>query len=324
MNNKSLKIILNIFLFLLIAGFGTYMVYSVGSKEHAILPDNNHQGGTFTSPYQKVNTFEAASDIISFDISEHAVYAAQSDQVSIYDVSGAHRHDFEIKTNVRDIAVDNQVIYLLYPAGIAVYTLDGEKTGEWEACSQLSDYCAFTLASEYIFVTDAANKHICQYDKEGRFVRFINSPQGFIIPSYSFDIISINDTLYCSNSGRHRVESYTLDGTFITSFGIPGTQAGAFSGCCNPVYLAKSFDGNILTSEKGIPRISCYGKEGTFRTVLLDAKALENGTAACKISVSEENIYIAHKKTISVFRFNPTIIEQSCAGCEAECPLHKD
>jgi len=321
MNNKSLKITLNIFLFFLIAGFGIYMIHSVLSDERATLPDNDYQANSSISPYKKVNSFEAASNIISFDISEHAIYAVQSNQVSVYDISGTHRYDFEIKTNVRDIAVESGTLYLLYPTGIDVYTLDGEKTGEWEACSERSDYCAFTLTSAYIFVTDAANKHICQYNKEGGFVRFINSPQGFIIPSYSFDIINVNDTLYCSNSGRHCIESYSTDGVFIASFGIAGTQAGAFAGCCNPVYLAQSAHGHILTSEKGNPRISCYGKEGTFRAVLFDAKALGGGTAACEIHVSEEDIYIANKKTISVFRFDPNISEQSCADCGARCHL---
>jgi hypothetical protein len=238
-----------------------------------------------------------------------------SGSISVFDLSGNHRRGFKIATGVRDIVIDEATIYLLYSARIDVYSLDGQQTGAWEACSPNSGYCSFTTTKDYIFVTDAENKEIVQYDKQGRLVRFIKSPDGFIIPSYAFDIISINDTIYCSNSGRHRIESYTVDGEFIASFGNSGAGAGAFAGCCNPVYLAKSSNGHILTSEKGNPRISCYGRAGKFRTVLFDARFLGGGTDAYRMRVSGENIYIAHRNTISVYHFDSTLSEKSCAGC---------
>ena len=300
--NKSIKIVVNIFLFLVIAGFGTYMVFSMLSEkicEDAInrVPATNE----FVSPYKKIDSFDTASQIICFYIYENEIFAVLADRISIFDISGKHLRDFEITPNVRDIFVVNDAIYLLYPTRIELYSHEGQKTGGWEACSQNSDYCSFTITDEYVFVTDAAGKDICQYKKEGQLVRFIKSPQGFVIPSYSFDIIHINDTLYCSNPGRHKIESYTLDGTFIASFGATGMQEGAFSGCCNPTYLEKSPDGAILTSEKGNPRISCYGKDGVFHTVLFDSKMLGGGTAAYRMRVRNEKIYIAGRKTISIF-----------------------
>ena len=266
-----------------------------------------------------------------FDIYENTIYAALSDRISVFDAEGKHLRDFEIIAGVRDIVVEDTAIYLLYKTRIDLYSLEGylyttqvdDGQKGWEACSDNADYCSFTATKEYVFVTDAENKHIVQYDKQGAFVRFIKSPVGFIIPSYSFDIISINDTVYCSNSGRHKIESYTVDGEFIMSFGVTGTQAGAFAGCCNPVYLEKSSNGNILTSEKGNPRISCYSKNGKFRTILLDANMLGGGTAAYEMHVSGENIYIANKKTISVYGFDSNLLGKSCAGCKEDCPkLH--
>jgi len=329
--NKTLKIALNVLVFVLIAGFGYYMVRSITSEEKMILSDAENTENTFVSPYKKINSFDAASDIICFDICKNTIYAALSDRVSIFDLSGNHQRDFEIEPNIRDMVVDygdtGTMIYLLYPARIDLYSFDGEKQGEWEACSHNSDYCSLTTTKDYVFVSDAENKLIWQYDKQGRLVRFIKSPEGFIIPNYSFDIININDTIYCSNSGRHKIESYTLDGEFIASFGTSGAQAGSFAGCCNPVYLEKSFNGNILTSEKGNPRISCYGKDGKFCAVLFNSKTLGGGTAAYEMHVSGENIYIAGKKTIVVFGRDGarpvSTVEKSCAGCEKECPLRK-
>jgi len=315
--NKTLKIALNILIFLLIAGFGYYMVHSMLSDEKKTLLNVENQENTFVSPYKKINSFDAASEILYFDIYENAIYVVLSDKISIFELSGKYLRDFEIKPNVRDIFIENATIYLLYPTRIDLYSFDGEKLNEWQACSDNSDYCAITTTKDYVFVSDAENKHIVQYDKQGRLVRFIKSPDGFVIPSYSFDILNINDTIYCANSGRHKVESYTLDGEYITSFGKSGAQVGAFAGCCNPVYLAKTANGNILTSEKGSPRISYYGKDGKFRTILFDSKMLGGGTDACEMKVAGENIYISSGKTIAVYAIDtecPATVK-SCAEC---------
>ena len=320
--NNFLKIALNALVFLLIAGFGYYMIRSIILDEKTMQQDEENIENTFVSPYKKVNSFDAVSNIICFDICENRLYAALSDRISIFNLSGKHQYDFKIETNVRDIIAEDN-IYLLYPTRIDLYSFDGQKKVEWEACSDNSDYCAFTVSKDYIFVTDAENKHIVQYNKEGQLVRFIRSPEGFIIPSYSFDIININDTIYCANSGRHKIESYTLDGEFVASFGKSGAQAGAFAGCCNPAYLAKTSNGNILASEKGNPRISCYGRDGKFRTILFDGNMLGGGTAAYEIHTFGENIYIAGKKTISVYSFDTKLSEKSCAGCKEDCPLRK-
>jgi len=327
--NKILKISLNILIFLLIAGFGYYMVHSIMSDEKFPLSNDESGENSFISPYKKTDSFNTTSNILCFDVYENEIYAVLYNKISIFDLSGKYLRDFEIEPDARDIAVETQyiasipttTIYLLYPNRIDIYSSDGQKTGGWEACSNNSDYCSFTTTKEYVFVTDAENKNLVQYNKEGGLVRFIKSPDGFVIPSYSFGIININDTIYCSNSGRHKIESYTLDGKFIASFGESGAGAGAFAGCCNPVYLAKNPNGHILTSEKGNPRISCYSRDGKFRTILFDAKVLGGGTDAYKICVSGENIYIANRKTISVYGFDSNLSKKSCVGCEEECSL---
>ena len=318
--NKVLRIVLNILVFILIAGFGYYVIHSTMSKEKTTRLDEENQKNTFISFYKEINSLDAASDIFCFDIYEDVMYIALFDKVSVFDLSGKHQRDFEIESDVCDIVVEENTIYLLYDTRIDLYFFDGHKKDEWEACSDNSDYCAITTTKDYVFVTDAENKNIVQYNKQGELVRFIKSSEGFIIPSYAFDIISINDTIYCSNSGRHQIESYTLDGKFIASFG----DSEAFAGCCNPVYLAKSSNGHILTSEKGNPRISCYGKTGKFYTVLFNADMLGGGTSAYEMQVSGENIYIANGKTITVYAKDEACLvstEKSCADCKEECPL---
>jgi len=193
-------------------------------------------------------------------------------------------------------------IYILYPISIEVYSMDGQKIRYWEARSNQSDYCSFTVFGDYIFVTDAANKEICQYTTDGFFVRFIRSPRGFIIPSYSFGIDVWNDTVYVSNSGRHMIETYTLDGDFISSWGSPGAEPGLFAGCCNPVFISFAPDGTLITSEKGIPRISNYDRNGNLIAVWLNRSMLGGATTAREVRKIDDKLFVAINNRITVFQ----------------------
>lgn len=210
----------------------------------------------------------------------------------------------------------------IVPTRIEVYDRLGDITQEWEACSDNADYCSLTVCQEGIFVTDAANKNICKYHLDGMLARFINSPKGFIVPSYCFGITYMDGTIYCSNPGRHLVESYTTEGEFVASFGKSGAEAGAFSGCCNPAILTPSNNGELLTSEKGIPRISCYSSSGKFRSVLLDSKALGRGTAAYDVRVMKDKLIVTGGDKVSVFQYDKRLSQQTeCGQCNLDCPL---
>ena len=322
--NKTLKITVNIFVFVLIAGFGYYMVRSVMPGGGDMLTGEGDAGNSFVSPYKKINSLKVASEIACFDIYGNRIYVAQSGgKISVFDLDGKRQHDFAINADVRDIVVEEETIYLLYPAGIEVFTVEGKRLAGWPAHRNSADYCSMALSSAYIFVTDAGNKHICRYTREGEFLDIILSPNSFVIPSYAFDIVNILDTLYCCNSGRHRIESYTLEGKYLGSFGTSGAQAGAFAGCCNPAYLAATQYGDILTSEKGNPRISCYGRDGKYRAILLNSKILGGGTDAYKVKTKEDKILVAARKSLSVFVYDPELAAASaCAGCPMECPFN--
>jgi hypothetical protein len=250
---------------------------------------------------------------------------AVANAVCVYDHYGKLLHRFSAGELIRDVAVNDEGIYLLYPSKIEVYSLDGGTLiREWEACSELSNYCSFALAADFVFVTDMENKNICKYTAEGNFVKFIKSPNGFIIPSLTFGIEYIDGALYCSNSGRHLVESYTLEGEYIASFGEPGHDLGLFNGCCNPVHLTHTKQGDIITSEKGNPRISCYGKDGSFRSLLLDSQTLGGGRVAYDVKVQDDKLFVAGKDVISVFQYEKVLASAtSCSTCKVSCPLRE-
>jgi len=275
-----------------------------------------------SSPYKLVSSFSTPDKIEGFELYGDKLIVATSNNILIYDRMGALLNNFAANSNLRDIAVENELIYLLFPNRIEVYNEHGEQLREWEACSEQADYCSFTTAGGAVFVTDAANKNICKYTNEGDFVKFIQSPNRFIIPSYTFGITHVDGTIYCSNSGRHLVESYTLDGDYIGSFGKAGGATGMFCGCCNPVHLTHTSTGEIITSEKGNPRISCYSSDGTFRSLLLDRNTLGGGNTAYEIKIHEDKLFVAGKNLISTFQYDKILATKTtCSDCGVNCPL---
>lgn len=277
-----------------------------------------------SSPYKLVSSFSVPERIEAFELTEEHIVVAASNSLYIYDRMGSLVNHFAIGSNLRDIATENKQIYLLFPTRIEVYNLEGEWLRDWEACSDRSDYCSMAIAPGFLFVTDAANKNVCQYTTDGNFVRFIQSPDGFIIPSYSFGITYADGIVYCSNPGRHRVEKYTSEGKYIGSFGKAGGVAGMFCGCCNPVHLAYTSTGEIITSEKGKPRISCYSPDGEFRSVLLDSKTLGGGNTAYDIKVQSDKLFVTGKNMVSTYQYDKVLAASTaCSSCGVDCPLRK-
>ncbi len=276
----------------------------------------------FVSPYRRVHGFLVPDDICAMEVEGGSLYIAMPNNISVYGLSGELQTNFSTPSDVRDISVHNGLIYVLYPTRIEVYDRQGAIIKEWEACSDNSDYCSLAVCQEGIFVTDAFNKNICKYHLDGTLSCFIKSPKGFVVPSYCFAITYMDGTVHCSNPGRHLVESYTTDGEFVASFGKSGTEPGAFSGCCNPAFLTPSNNGELLTSEKGIPRISCYRTDGKFRSVLLDSKALGGGHDAYDVRVMKDKLIVAGGKKVSVFQYDKRLSQfTACGQCNQDCPL---
>jgi sugar lactone lactonase YvrE len=275
---------------------------------------------------------EVPDTIEGLEVMGDGIVVAVQGGILVYDRTGGLTGNFAVRSRVRDLASADGLLYVLYPDGVEVYDPEGEQVREWETDDASVDFCSMTVVGGSVFVTDAGNKNIRKYTSDGEFVRTIESPDRFIVPSYSFGITHTEDAIYCSNPGRHRVESYSLDGEFLGSFGRPGGGEGMFVGCCNPVHLSVSPAGEIIASEKGVPRISCYAADGRFRSVLLDDRALggENpgngakagGVTARRVRIEGEKIIVAGGERVSVFRYDPAFAaETACGRCNVSCPL---
>lgn len=276
----------------------------------------------FVSPYRRTFGFVVPDEITALELIGDQIVVGTSNNIYRYGINGELQGNFSVRSGLRDVAVYNDKLYLLFPSRIEVYDRQGEAIQEWEACSDDADYCQLTVLKEGVFVTDAAAKNICQYKPDGTLARFIKSPNGFVVPSYSFGITNFNGHVFCSNPGRHIVEQYTVNGEYVASFGKSGMGAGEFSGCCNPVQIIATEKGELLTSEKGLPRISCYGSDGTFHSILLDDKALGGGHSAYDMCMFGDKLIVSGGNKISVFQYDARRSAQTlCGTCTIECPL---
>lgn len=276
----------------------------------------------FVSPYRRTFGFVVPDEITALELIGDQIVVGTANNIYRYGIDGELQGNFSVRSGLRDVAVYNDKFYLLFPSRIEVYDRQGEAIQEWEACSDNADYCQLTVLKEGIFVTDAAAKNICQYKLDGTLARFIKSPNGFVVPSYSFGITNINGHVFCSNPGRHIVEQYTVNGEYVASFGKSGMGAGEFSGCCNPVQIIATEKGELLTSEKGLPRISCYGSDGTFHSNLLDDKALGGGHSAYDMRILGDKLIVAGGNKVSVFQYDARRSAQTlCGSCTIDCPM---
>ena len=321
-----------------IAGTAGSLRWKMARKPDELFVDSDAEGYAISdgdssvSPYRRISALSTPGDIEAFEMSGERMIVAVGGKLLLFGPDGASAGSFPVGEDVRDLAVDGERIYVLFPTRIAVYDLDGTPAGGWNACSDDADYCSLTVTPDGVFVTDAGSKLICKYRKDGSLDRFIRSPHGFVVPSYTFGITHHDGIVYCSNPGRHLVESYTGDGAFISAFGTAGTAPGHFSGCCNPVFLTVSPNGEILASEKGIPRVSCYGTDGSFRSILLNKKALGGGSAAYEVRISRDGrIFAAGRNSLSVYLYDERLaraaagesVSYACSLCERNCPLRR-
>lgn len=302
---KYLRILLNLAILLLVALFVLYMFFSLNGKtvEYGETENMTGEASYFESPCTLADVFALPKGTKRIQLFEDIINCTTTDSVYIYSKAGMFRNRFFAGEGISDIAVDGQEIYVLFPLKIKVFTPEGLLLREWEACSDNSLYASIALTKDFVFVTDAENRNMCRFAKDGRFLQFIDSPRGFAIPTGDFDIDSFRDTIYCVNPGRHQIESYTNDGRFIASFGIPGSKPGTFPGCCNPASIAFTSEGQLLTSEKGNPRVCLFERSGRFVEMLLNAKMLGGGHAAYEIQSAGNRIYVAGRNEMKVYTY---------------------
>ena len=171
------------------------------------------------------------------------------------------------------------------PAGVASPSV-------WASLGAGAVITSIALSADGVFVADAGNRVVLRFDVSGQLLNRIGQRdeaagvEGFVVPSPYFDVAAGGDGfVFAANPGRHRIETYSYDGCFASSWGTASTGIEGFCGCCNPSHFAITPSGGFVTAEKGLPRVKEYAPDGAFVGVVAGPEVFAEGTVGLDLAV---------------------------------------
>jgi len=166
------------------------------------------------------------------------------------------------------VASDGRV-FVAGAGRVDIYGAAGARIGGFAVgdAAKPASLTAIRVLGTDVLVADASARLVWRVDAAGRVVNRIGDQQktkAFILPNGRLDLaVAADGTVLVTDTGRHRVTFWALDGTPAGAFGKFGMADPAdFVGCCNPVNLAVTLDGTIVTGEKMIPRVKVFERDG--------------------------------------------------------------
>jgi len=204
------------------------------------------------------------------------IHALGDDEVRVFDANGTVARSWKAPEKATCLAVgaDGRV-YVGSPGRVDVYDGTGKHTGGFAAGAkgQPADVTAIKVLRENVLVADAGARLIRRFDANGVERGLIGNQLktgSFMLPNRSLDIdVDSAGAVYATDTGRHRVTSWTLDGAPIAAFGRFGqAKPEDFVGCCNPVNIALAPDGCVVTAEKVAARVKVFGPDRTLLAVI--------------------------------------------------------
>jgi hypothetical protein len=243
---------------------------------------------------------------------EGKLFVAGDNLYLILDQDGTVSKTIKSAQTVSCLSVDkNQDVYLGLADHVQVFDQDGILKDRWQSFGEKSLITSIRVTERHVYVADAGNYIVWQYDKKGELIKGIGKKDkskdipGFIIPSPYFDLaVDPDGFLWVANPGRQSLENYTKDGYLRTSWGSPGMNIEEFCGCCNPSHFTIFDDGSFVTSEKGIARVKVYNRLGELVSVVAGPDQFTEGTVDLDLAVDSNNlIYVLDptRKMVRIF-----------------------
>lgn len=182
----------------------------------------------------------------------------------------------------------------------------------WESLGPRARLVEILAAGDEVLVADAGNRLVRRYGRGGveRSLIGQRDPErdypGLIVPSpyLGLALLPSGEVAVC-NPGEHRVEIHSQDGALARTFGESGQGIAAFCGCCNPMSLAALGNGDIVTAEKGIPRVKVLAPDGKLRTVVAPPDAFDTNTTGLSLAVQGSQVLVLDPWTGTVRFFAP-------------------
>lgn len=196
--------------------------------------------------------------------------------IEVLDATGKSLLSFPVSGTVRALAVGiTGDLFAGMDDHVEVYGSNGSRKVVWKSPHPKAMITSVAVSSNFVFVADCQNRVVWRCTLAGEVAGRIgdkepvNRPEGFVVPSAFFDVAAAPDgSLWVVNPGMHRLEHFTADGRFLSSWGRVSVEDDGFCGCCNPSNMALAPNGSFVTSEKHIVRVKRYDSRGAFSGVI--------------------------------------------------------
>lgn len=204
------------------------------------------------------------------------VYALGDDEVTVFEPNGNLVQAWNVAPNAACLTVAHDGrVYVGAPGRVDIYDTKGIRAAGFVVGEpkQPPAVTAVKVFQQEILVADADARLIRRYDIGGRQLGLIGNKSktgSFMLPNrwLDFDVDS-KGIIRATDTGRHLVTAWDIDGKLVGSFGRFGMNDPAdFVGCCNPVNLAVTPDGKIVTAEKMVARVKVYETDGKLLSVI--------------------------------------------------------
>ena len=233
--------------------------------------------------YAQTLVLGSASPERRFRRSISAVAVGFADQISVlgdgevrtFDSKGAFVRNWKAPEGALCMAIGGGRVYLGRAGQVEIYSAAGNREGGFAAggSGKSANITAIKISGSDILVADASARCIRRYTESGKLIGEIgtqNKTRGFMLPNQSLDMdVDGKGVIRATDSGRHRVSSWILDGTpagYFGKFGLRNPED--FVGCCNPVNIAVAPDGKIITAEKVAARVKVFDAAGKLLALI--------------------------------------------------------
>ncbi len=203
--------------------------------------------------------------------------------IRIFDNSGGLRGEWTLEQTPHCLhALTPDRLLVGFANRFAIYDPVGREQSQSPVLGPRTYLTSLTATDDQVFAADAGNREVIICSRQtgevrrrfGRKDAATGNP-GFNVPSPYFALaLAADQRLRVANPGLLRIETYTLDGRFVSAWGEPGMKIDRFCGCCNPVYFVLTRHGEFVTSEKGLARINIYTAAGVFKGAVAGPETL--------------------------------------------------
>jgi hypothetical protein len=206
---------------------------------------------------------------------DHA-YVLGDEQIRVFDPLLRRVRAWRAPENASSLGVgpDGRV-YVGSPGRVEIFDADGKSVGGFAAGDpgKPADVTGIKVFGTDVLVADANARVIRRYGIDGALRSVIGRQEksaGFMLPNRILDLaVDARGVVYATDPGRHKVTAWALDGSPIAKFGKFGMTAPEdFVGCCNPVNIAVTPDGKVVTGEKMVARVKVFEPDGTLLAVI--------------------------------------------------------